>query len=80
MTSQDRIGAQQALIALGFNPGQPDGVIGINTRAAVRAWQKARGLPADGYLTVDLSHRLQSGAAADAPAAGPAPTTAATRN
>jgi lytic murein transglycosylase len=80
MTSQDRIGAQQALIALGFNPGQPDGVIGINTRAAVRAWQKARGLPADGYLTVDLSHRLQGEAAAAAPAQAPAPVAAATRN
>lgn len=76
MTSADRIGAQQALIALGFNPGQPDGVIGINTRAAVRAWQKARALPADGYLTVDVSHRLQAEAAAHAPA----PAAAATRN
>jgi peptidoglycan hydrolase-like protein with peptidoglycan-binding domain len=80
MTSQDRIGAQQALVALGFNPGQPDGVIGINTRAAVRAWQKARGLPADGYLTVELSHRLQSEAPAAAPPASPEPAAAATRN
>lgn len=80
MTSQDRIGAQQALLALGFNPGQPDGVIGINTRAAVRAWQKARGLAADGYLTVELSHRLQGEAAALPAAANAAQTPAATRN
>ena len=60
MTSQDRIGAQQALMSLGFSPGEADGVIGINTRAAVRAWQKARNLPADGYLTVEVSHRLQA--------------------
>ena len=80
MTSQDRIGAQQALVSLGFNPGQPDGVIGINTRAAVRAWQKARGLPADGYLTVELSHRLQSEAPAAAPAASATPAAAATGN
>jgi peptidoglycan hydrolase-like protein with peptidoglycan-binding domain len=64
LTSADRTGAQQALAALGFNPGAVDGVIGIATRAAVRAWQKARGLPADGYLTADLSHRLQAEAAA----------------
>jgi hypothetical protein len=76
MTSADRIGAQQALIALGFNPGQPDGVIGVNTRAAVRAWQKARALPADGYLTVDVSHRLQAEAAGNASATA----AAATRN
>jgi membrane-bound lytic murein transglycosylase B len=64
LASADRVGAQQALAALGFNPGEADGVIGVATRAAVRAWQKARGLPADGYLTVELSHRLQSEAAA----------------
>jgi lytic murein transglycosylase len=63
MSSQDRIGAQQALAALGFNPGAADGVIGLNTRAALRAWQKARGLTADGYLTADLSRRLQAEAA-----------------
>ena len=34
--------------------------MGTQTRGAVRAWQKANGLPADGYLTVDLSHRLQA--------------------
>ena len=80
MTSQDRIGAQQALLALGFNPGAPDGVIGVGTRAAVRAWQKMRGLPADGYLTAALSHQIQAeaGALAAAPPSPPAP--AATRN
>jgi peptidoglycan hydrolase-like protein with peptidoglycan-binding domain len=72
LASADRVGAQQALTALGFSPGDADGVIGIATRAAVRAWQKARGLPADGYLTVDLSHRLQSEAAA-IPRGNPAP-------
>jgi lytic murein transglycosylase len=66
MTSADRIGAQQALTTLGFSPGEADGVIGLNTRAAVRAWQKARGLPADGYLTADVSHRLQTEAASAA--------------
>src|SRR5579872_144585 len=67
MASQDRIGAQQALAAMGFSPGAADGVIGIATRAALRAWQKSRSLPADGYLTLALSHRLQAEAAALAP-------------
>ena len=39
-------------------------MIGVNTRAAVRAWQKARGLVADGYLTAALIQRLQAEAAA----------------
>jgi len=63
LATADRIGAQDALAKLGFDPGAADGVIGINTRAALRAWQKARGLTADGYLTVDLSRQLQNEAA-----------------
>ena len=59
MSRADRVGAQAALNALGFPLGQPDGVIGVQTRAALRAWQKARGLAADGYLTLALSRRLQ---------------------
>ena len=51
--------AQTALAKLGFNPGAPDGVIGSGTRTALRAWQKARGLPADGYLSIDLVKKLR---------------------
>jgi membrane-bound lytic murein transglycosylase B len=66
----DRIAAQQALGALKYDPGPADGVIGANTRAALRAWQKAKGLPADGYLSVDMVLRLQTDAAPLAGAAG----------
>jgi peptidoglycan hydrolase-like protein with peptidoglycan-binding domain len=59
MSRADRIGAQTALNALGFPVGEPDGVIGTQTRAGLRAWQSSRGLPVDGYLTLDLSQRLQ---------------------
>jgi membrane-bound lytic murein transglycosylase B len=68
MSRADRLGAQQALNQLGYNVGVPDGIVGTQTRAAVRSWQKAKGLPADGYLTADLSHRLQ--AEAGLPATG----------
>ena len=54
----DRIGAQTALAKLGFNPGSPDGVVGVNTRTALRAWQKSRGLIADGYLSMEMVRRL----------------------
>ncbi len=40
---------QAALNGLGFDAGEPDGQAGPRTRAAVRAFQKDRGLPADGY-------------------------------
>lgn len=60
----DRTGAQVALNTLGFNAGAADGIIGTGTRAALRAWQKAKGLPADGYLSVEVARRLQAEAAA----------------
>ena len=55
----DRMGAQRALRALGFDPGEPDGALGTATRKAARAWQSARGLPADGYLSAELIRRLR---------------------
>lgn len=55
----DRLDAQTALIRLGFNPGPPDGAIGLMTRQALRAWQKSQGLPADGYLSPAMVARLR---------------------
>ncbi len=52
-----------ALKAMGFDPGETDGVIGPQTRVALRRWQSARGLIPDGHLTPDLSQRLQAEAA-----------------
>ena len=80
MTLADRLAAQTALRAQGFDPGEPDGRIGTRTRQALRAWQRARGLPQDGYLSVDMVARLRAepppATAAPAPAPGspPAPT------
>lgn len=56
----DRTAAQTALNALGFDAGKPDGVVGAGTRTALRAWQKSRGLTADGYLSMDVVRRLRS--------------------
>jgi membrane-bound lytic murein transglycosylase B len=60
----DRMTAQRALVALGFNPGTPDGVVGMGTRTALRAWQKARGLVADGYLSPAMVEKLKAEAGA----------------
>jgi lytic murein transglycosylase len=74
----DRIGAQKGLTALGYSPGATDGVIGVNTRVAIRAWQKARGLAPDGYLTPALSAQIQAEAASLAPpTVGSGPTATA---
>jgi lytic murein transglycosylase len=56
----DRMTAQRALAALGFDPGAPDGVVGMGTRAQLRAWQKARGITADGYLSPAMVQRLKA--------------------
>ena len=50
--------AQQALASKGFNPGTIDGVAGLGTRQALRAWQRSQGLPADGYLSPEMIRRL----------------------
>ena len=50
--------AQRALTRLGYDTQGVDGVIGTNTRAALRRWQIANGRIADGYLTAALADEL----------------------
>jgi peptidoglycan hydrolase-like protein with peptidoglycan-binding domain len=41
---------QEALKTLGYNPGPVDGVFATTTEAAVKAFQQARGIAADGIV------------------------------
>ncbi len=43
-------GVQRALLALGFDPGPVDGIVGPQTREAVKAFQDSVGLTADGLV------------------------------
>ena len=54
---------QAALNQRGFPTGQPDGVAGPATRAALRAWQRSIGVPADGFPTLQWLQRLQASSA-----------------
>jgi membrane-bound lytic murein transglycosylase B len=50
---------QRLLSALGFEVGGSDGIIGPNTRLAIKAYQKKNQLPADGFPTLDLLGMLR---------------------
>ncbi|SDT94060.1 peptidoglycan-binding protein [Stappia sp. ES.058] len=50
--------AQKLLAKRGFDPGAPDGQIGTRTRDAVRAFEKASGLPVTGKVSADLLKAL----------------------
>jgi len=51
---------QHLLAARGLDVGAPDGLPGPQTRLAIRAWQKAAGVPVDGYASVGLLEQLQA--------------------
>lgn len=60
LSLSDRMAAQIALARIGFDPGPADGVVGANTRKALRAWQQSQQLPADGYMSSDMVARLKA--------------------
>jgi len=47
------VALQSGLDRAGFDPGEIDGMLGPDTRAALRAWQQANGKVADGYPDPD---------------------------
>jgi lytic murein transglycosylase len=55
---------QQLLVRAGFNVGKIDGVMGQQSRSAVKAMQIKFGLPADSWPTAELLARMRGPAAA----------------
>jgi lytic murein transglycosylase len=51
---------QQELARRGYDVGKIDGVLGVQTRTAVRDVQKKLGMPADSYPTAELVQRLRA--------------------
>lgn len=64
LTRDERIAFQTDLKKLGYDPGNIDGVLGHGVRNALRAYQKAEGLPADGFATEELLERMERALAA----------------
>jgi lytic murein transglycosylase len=64
---------QQLLVRAGFDVGKVDGVLGQQSRTAIKAMQVKYGLPADSWPTAELLARMRGGPRAQAgPAALPA--------
>jgi membrane-bound lytic murein transglycosylase B len=58
LSRTDKENMQRALTRQGYDTKGVDGQIGPNTRRAIRAWQKANELPADGYIEQKLLQRM----------------------
>lgn len=50
---------QTILNGLGFDTGEPDGVVGSLTRSAIQSYQRVSSLPPDGYPTAELLDKLR---------------------
>ncbi len=53
---------QRRLTALGYETQGIDGIVGPNTRAAIRGFQSTQGLVPDGYLSASLLERVRAAA------------------
>ncbi|SDR84507.1 membrane-bound lytic murein transglycosylase B [Halopseudomonas xinjiangensis] len=60
LSRSERHELQERLQAAGFEPGGVDGILGANTRQAIRRFQQMRGWPADGYATQGLLDALRA--------------------
>lgn len=60
LTRTERIELQSRLSARNYDAGAPDGIIGANTRKAIRSAQQTLGWPADGYPTHKLLEALRA--------------------
>lgn len=60
LSRSERVELQEQLEAQGYEPGAVDGIIGANTRQAIRRLQIALGWPADGYPDRQLLKALRT--------------------
>ncbi|AHL77004.1 murein transglycosylase [Stutzerimonas stutzeri] len=60
LSRSERLELQERLSNQGFDPGTADGIIGANTRNAIRSFQQQLGWPADGHPTQELLGRLRA--------------------
>jgi lytic murein transglycosylase len=59
LTLEERLALQEGLTKAGFSTLGVDGKMGPNTIAAVKAFQKSKGIVPDGYPSLEILNRLQ---------------------
>jgi membrane-bound lytic murein transglycosylase B len=72
LSLEQRKELQERLIATGYLEGEVDGIVGSGTLEGIKSYQRAKGLPADGYPTLTLLKILRS----EPPPVQPQPTSA----
>jgi hypothetical protein len=59
LTVDERMELQQLLARRGFNIGSPDGLLGPQTRVAIRSFQSSIGQIPDGFASSEVLDRLR---------------------
>jgi lytic murein transglycosylase len=60
LSRDERLELQTLLTARGYDTQGVDGIIGRNTRAALRGFQREAGVPPDGYASLEMLNRLRA--------------------
>lgn len=60
LSRAERIELQEMLLTQGYDVGHPDGLIGPRTQEAIKAFQRSRGMPPDGYADWRVLRALRS--------------------
>ena len=59
LSRTERFELQQLLAGRGFDVGEPDGMLGTRSRAAIRDFQARSGLVPDGFASTEVLNRLR---------------------
>ncbi len=59
LTRKQALSLQRNLKKLGFYEDKIDGMVGLNSRNAIREYQKYKGMPADAYPSPELILQIQ---------------------
>ena len=59
LSRSERVEIQQRLTQKGYDVGNPDGILGTQSKVAIQDYQARAGMRADGYPSIELLNRLR---------------------